>query len=111
MGLSVYLKDPTATYNVEELFQANITHDLNRMAAFAGIYSCLWRPEDDGITEARQLIAPLEKALADLKARPVYYLQFDSSNGWDPYVHFVHFVEQYLRACKKYPLAIVVVYR
>jgi len=57
------------------------------------------------------LIAPLEKALADLKARPEYYLQFDSSNGWGLYVHFVPFVEQYLKACKKYPLAIVVAYR
>ena len=43
MGLDVYLKDPTATYNVEYLYNDGITHNLNKMASEAGIYMALWR--------------------------------------------------------------------
>ena len=40
-----------------EVYSANITHNLNRMAMEAGIYECLWRPDEHGITKAAQIIA------------------------------------------------------
>ena len=47
----------------------------------------------------------------DLKKRPEYYEQFNSSNGWGMYQHFVPFVEKYLNACMEFPDAIVEVDR
>ena len=44
---------------VEELFNANITHNLGEMARKAGIYHYLWRPEEIDITFASELIDPL----------------------------------------------------
>ena len=41
------------------VYSANITHNLTKMADEAGIYECLWRPEEIGITKAGQLIEPL----------------------------------------------------
>lgn len=39
MSLDVYLKDPTAKYETEPLYWANITHNLGEMAEKAGISS------------------------------------------------------------------------
>jgi hypothetical protein len=111
MSLSVYLKDPTATYETEGLYYANITHNLGEMADKAGIYKALWRPEEIGKTKASEIVELLEKGLADLKARPEHFEKFNSPNGWGMYEHFVPFVEEYLGACKKYPDAVIEVSR
>ena len=115
----------------EYLYDANITHNLGKMAGEAGIYEALWRPhrlipgydihEDDHDAEyaledsvtiiAKDIIEPIEKGLKDLKSRPNYFKQFDSPNGWGLYVHFVPFVEKYLNALKENPEAIVEVSR
>jgi hypothetical protein len=75
------------------------------MATQAGIYECLWRPEEIGITKASQMIAPLETGLQKLKSDPAYYQQWNAPNGWGMYEHFVPFVEKYLNACRENPLA------
>lgn len=100
----------TETYP-KEFFSANITHNLHRMANEAGIGAHLWAPEELGITKAKDLIEPLEKGLADMKARPEYYEQFNAKNGWGMYIHFVPWIEEYLQACKDYPDADVSVSR
>lgn len=81
------------------IYDANITHNLNKMAEAAGIYKHLWRPEEIGITKAAQLIEPLTAGLADLKARPEFFATFDAENGWGKYPGLVRFVEAYLPAC------------
>jgi hypothetical protein len=134
MSLDVYLKDPTATYETEDLYSGNITHNLGEMAGKAGIYKALWRPyklhknwtvanltdgnydseldfESKNHITAKDLIPVIEKGLEDLKARPDYFRQFDSPNGWGIYDHFVPFVEEYLEALKNYPEARVSVWR
>jgi len=132
MSLDVMLKDPTATYEVDDLYEANITHNLTEMAGEAGIYKALWRPyqlrktyknvpkdnydlelafERGCITLAKEIIPILKKGLKDLKARPEHFEQFNSPNGWGMYEHFVPFVEKYLKACQKYPEAIILVSR
>lgn len=131
MSLDVYLKDPTETYETGWLYEANITHNLGRMAAEAGIYKALWRPhrlkpgydipgedykaewefEDNNPTRAKDIIEILEKGLDDLKARPEHFKQFDSPNGWGTYKRFVPFVEKYLEALKEYPDSIINVSR
>ena len=108
MSLTIFLYDPTATYESEfGLYRANITHNLGEMAKEAGIYYALWRPEEIDKTKAGELIELLEKGLADLKARPEHFKQFDAPNGWGIYEHFVPFVEEYLNACIEYPEAII----
>ena len=127
MSLDVYLKDPTASYDTNPLYDANITHNLGEMAREAGIYEALWRPhrlvegydideknhtaewefENSVKIKAKDIIEIIEKGLNELKAKPEYFKQFDSPNGWGIYDHFVPFVEKYLKALKKYPEAIV----
>jgi hypothetical protein len=88
-----------------DVYSANITHNLGHMAEAAGIYRYLWRPEELGITHARDLIPALEGGLERLQADPEYYQQFNSPNGWGTYEHFVPFVERYLEACRENPNA------
>jgi hypothetical protein len=114
MSLNVSLKLPDCKACGRDgryLYDANITHNLNKMADKAGIYDALWRPEEIGAKYAKDIIEIVEKGLADLKARPEYFEQFNSSNGWGMYEHFVPFVEKYLEACKKYPDSEILVSR
>lgn len=90
-----------------EMYSANITHNLNRMAAEAGIYKHLWRPEEIGISKAADLIEPLGRGLALLRSDPERFETFNSPNGWGTYRDFVPFVEGYLDACRMYPDATV----
>lgn len=124
MSLDVYLEGETTQKpcmcqcghehtraETEEFYHANITHNLNRMAAAAGIYEALWRPDEHSITHARQLIEPLRAGLARLEADPAHFEQFNAPNGWGLYEHFVPWVRRYLRACEEYPDATVYVSR
>lgn len=111
MSLDVYLEDPTATYDTDRLYWANITHNLGGMALAAGIYEALWRPDENGFIEAKDIIEILEKGISCLKQRPEQFKKYDSPNGWGRYKDFVPFVEKYLEACKKFPLAVIKVSR
>lgn len=114
----------------EELYGANITHNLCKMAEQAGIYKALWRPyqlhkdyvhcedykiemsfEDSVTIIASDIIDIIEQGLDLLKNRPDYFSKFNAENGWGTYVHFVPFVENYLNALKQYPNSIVIVDR
>ena len=95
----------------EQVYWANITHNLGEMAAEAGIYQALWRPEEIGATKAKDIIDVVELGLTDMKARPEFYEQFNASNGWGLYKHFVPWVERYLEALKKFPEAEISVSR
>ena len=140
MSLDVYLnrkrylsydEGKTYTEDKDQVYLANITHNLNKMADEAGIYEALWRPhklkegynipdndheaewefENNQTTKANEIVELLEKGLADLKARPEHFKKFNAPNGWGKYENFVSFVEEYLNACKEYPDAIVEVSR
>ena len=97
-------------YISTEVYWANITHNLVKMADKAGIYAYLWRPDEWDITHAKQLIEPLTLGLSNLHAQPEYFKQFNPENGWGTYEGLVDFVEEYLDACKKYPDAKVSVW-
>lgn len=95
----------------ERVYSANITHNLNRMADEAGIYQYCWRPEELDITHAKQLIEPLEAAIATMKSNPDRFKKHNPANGWGSYDSFVPWLENYLAACRRYPDAIVEVSR
>jgi hypothetical protein len=92
----------------EEVFSANITHNLNKMADAAGIYEALWMPDENGYEKAEDIIEVVEKGLNELKESPAKYKEYDSPNGWGLYVHFVPWVEKVLTACKEHPKAKIV---
>lgn len=95
----------------DTVYSANITHNLGRMASEAGIYRALWRPDEDGLVKAAQLIDRLREGLRWLRTRPEYFQQFNPENGWGDYDGLVRFTELYLAACEKYPDADVQVSR
>ena len=96
----------------EEVYSANITHNLNRMAGHAGnLYEALWRPEDIDATVANDLIPYLEEGLSLLKNDPEKYREYNPPNGWGDYNGLVRFTTNYLKACREYPKAEVYVSR
>ena len=107
MSLDVYLMETKPT----EVYSANITHNLGKMAKEAGIYEYLWRPEELGITKASELIKPLTDGYELLVNDPEKFKQYDSPNGWGKYEHFLPFVKQYIDACFANPYAEVKVSR
>ena len=121
MSLGVYLKVEEATHKcscaecgnehetkfAETLYEGNITHNLNKMAKEAGIYTHLWEPEKLKIVKAKDLIEPLKVGLELLKSNSEHFEKFNSPNGWGLYENFVPFVEEYLTACNEFPNSII----
>ena len=95
----------------ETLYEANITHNLGKMASEAGIYEALWRPEENGAIKAKDIIGKLGLGLDVMKSDREHFEKFNASNGWGLYEHFVPFVEEYLKACIDNPEAIIEVSR
>jgi hypothetical protein len=89
----------------------NITHNLGRMAVYAGVYDCLWRPDEHGITTAAQVIEPLKTGIAKMEADPDFYRQFDAENGWGTYDNFLPWCKGVLAACEANPDAEISVSR
>jgi len=94
-----------------EVYSRNITHNLNDMAEEAGIYKHVWRPEEIGITHARDLIEPLTTALELMYTDPDRFKKHNPDNGWGSYEGFVAFVESYLASCAIHPDALIEVNR
>jgi hypothetical protein len=100
MSLDIYIECPRCH---QEMFSANITHNLTAMAEEAGIYGIVWRPEENGITQAGQFIEPLTKAIAEMKADPARFEKHNSPNGWGMFENFLPWLEELLAACKQRP--------
>ncbi len=107
MSLDVYLRETIPT----DVYSANITHNLTKMASAAGLYDALWQPEEIGVTEARALIPILTKGLEVLRADPEKFKAMNPANGWGSYDGLVRFTEEYLAACAASPGAEISVSR
>jgi len=90
-----------------ELFDANYTHNCNKMAEAAGIYQCVWRPEecDPPINLARQLIEPLRAGIKQMEDDPAKFIDLNPANGWGSYETFLPWLREYLQACIEHPKA------
>jgi len=102
MSLDVYL-----TVGEEQVFEANITHNLGAMAREAGIYTYLWRPEELDITKAGELVEPLRTGMAAMCAEPSKFEALNASNGWGTYEQFLPWIAKYFEACAANPDATV----
>lgn len=126
MSLDVYLNSPVEVeeecicqccdnMHIKKYFpnhyQANITHNLGKMADKAGVYNCLWRPDENGITHAKQLIEPLTKGYELLTNDYKVFVEMNPSNGYGSYEGLRCFVADYLQACIEFPDDIVEVSR
>jgi type II secretory pathway component PulM len=103
MSLDIYLEERRPVY----VFEANVTHNLGAMADAAGIYQHLWRPEELGITQAGDLIAPLRAGIAAMKADPAKFEALNPKNGRGSYEHFIPWLERHLAACEEHPEATI----
>lgn len=99
MSLDVYLMQVREV----DVYSANVTHNLNRMAEEAGLYKPLWRPEEVGVVFAMDLIPYLESGIRQMKKDPPRFQRFNPSNQWGSYEAFVPWLEQLLAACKENP--------
>lgn len=70
-------------------FDFNITHNLTEMADEAGIYKCLWRPEENGFERCEQIIEPLRASIKDMEKNPEKYKKHNPPNGWGNYDGFL----------------------
>lgn len=97
------------TYN--NVFQCNITHNLTEMAAKAGLYVVLWRPEEEEVTKAYKAIPLLEEGIRYMKANKAKLLKYNPANGWGCYDNLLKAAEDYLVACREFPNAKILVDR
>lgn len=125
MSLDIYLQSPNLCHTQAcrlcgndqlsihpiEIARFNLTHNLNKMASEAGLYECLWRPEENGILIAHQAIGKLKIGLQKLTENPNYFYKFTPKNKCGTYEHLVGVVTEYLKACEDNPNAIIEVCR
>lgn len=95
----------------DEVYSTNITHNLNKMAKAAGIYRCLWRPDENGIDYAKEIIESLKSAISRMENRPDIYKEYNAQNGWGIYDDFLPWLKQLLVACEAHPYARIIVSR
>ena len=105
MSLDIWLDKPAV--EAMTVFDANITHNLGKMAGEANIYDILWRPEEHEITHAWQLIEPLRGAVKEMKEDPDRFKKHNPDNGWGAYKDFLPWLERLLAACLESPGATI----
>ena len=107
MGLDVYLKEVKPC----TIWAIGITHNLTAMAEAAGLYECMWRPDEMCITLASQMIHPLRCGIAVLKQDKEKLEKLNPENGWGSYDILLSVAQRYLAACEENPNAEVEVSR
>jgi len=111
MGLHISLYFPVdiswdETRNFD-VYETSISHNFVSLAKGVGVYEIIWRPEEtETISEARDLIAPLEKALAYIIQNPdKFTMLLPDMSTKDDLWFFYRFIDEYLKACGEYPKA------
>ena len=104
MSLDVYL---ICEHCESKLFDANITHNLGKIAELAGIYKACWRPEELGAKFAKDIAPILKSGLEALTADPAKFIAENPENGWGSYENFVPWVKRYYEACMEFPNALI----
>lgn len=103
MSLDVYLEEIKPT----EVYWANITHNLTKMANAVGLYEPLWHPERIGVSKAIELVPLLREGLNRLMTQKTECEKLNPPNGWGNYEALVNFTKEYLAACEKHPEATI----
>lgn len=91
----------------ESMWSANMTHNLNKIAIEAGVYECLWRPDEIGVKYARDNISNLRFALGIFYSKYDELKKLNPSNGWGDIDGLIEVTQGFLRACMEHPNAII----
>lgn len=84
-------------------WERNITHNYGSMANVLGCYEAIWRPEEIGISQAKEIVPFLEKAIVEFDSKIGLLNQEVPENGWGDTDGFKEFLDDYLCECKKHP--------
>ena len=105
LDVDLMVVQPTSVYS------ANITHNLNIMAAKvelsngATLYQVLWRPDECGWKYAKDIAELLDEGWNILLSDPEKFKKFEPDNGWGSYEGLEKFVYNYRNACWDNPEA------
>ena len=102
LDLSIRAMRPT------QVFDANITHNLAKMAHECGLYEPMWGAND---AVAGTLIEPLSLGIATLVLEPERFRKFNPENGWGSYEDLLRLAREFLAACIANPDGIVGVFK
>lgn len=91
----------------ESMWSANMTHNLNKIAIEAGVYECLWRPDEIGVKYARDNISNLRFALGFFYSKYDELKKLNPPNGWGDIDGLIEVTQDFLKACMEYPNAII----
>ena len=94
-----------ANYRIKEYWNANITHNLGKMANYIPVgnttlYMVCWRPEEINITTVKELLPLLIEGIHYMIDHRKELLQYNSPNGWGIYDDFMKFLLNYKQACE-----------
>tara|TARA_R100000935_G_C2821892_1_gene160208 strand:- start:1110 stop:1430 length:321 start_codon:yes stop_codon:yes gene_type:complete len=91
----------------ESMWSGNMTHNLNKIAIEAGVYECIWRPDEIGVKYARDNISNLRFALGIFYSKYDELKKLNPSNGWGDIDGLIEVTQDFLKACMEYPEAII----
>ena len=97
--------DVSLIENKETVFSTNITNNLVSMAIACGVYNACWYPDHINCKKAKHILPTLKLGLHNLKAQPEYHKKFTPLNRCGDYEDFIFWLEDYSKACEKYPEA------
>ena len=103
--LSIFVDVGTEEPYEVNLYDDNITSNLNPMWRQAGVYDALHL---DGKI-AQEILPVLRQGLADMQAKPEVYKALNPENGWGDYEGAIDFLQNLIAACQKFPKACVFV--
>lgn len=89
-------------YGDVRVFDENVGSSVVDLAEKMGLAECIWRPDEQGINNAGQLVEPLATGLAELDGRPQYSTR---------HMKLAEVLSCYLQACREHPDATVTVWR
>jgi hypothetical protein len=102
----------TSTYETDELWSGNITHNLGEMASHVNLecgktlYDLLWRPDENGFNivtkEYRNFIF---EALEKLESSRDILESYNPSNGWGSYDALLNFTRSLCESLVKINLS------
>lgn len=95
--------DISLHYEDSEVYTANITHNLAKMASACGVYYACWHPEKIHCKKAKHILPMLKEGVNLLHSYPDFYKQFNPANGWGSHDALIQFLINYIGACEKYP--------
>jgi hypothetical protein len=89
------------------VFNINITHNLNAIANKAGVYDCLWRPEEFNIRKASDIQEKVHSAIVELEENgdAYAYIELTPKNKWGTIDGFIKQLKLIYKACVEYPNA------